>query len=124
MNDKFKNLESQLCTVEQAKRLKELGAPQNSFWYWTERWMPHQKDDWLLDYNKHGNQFAAFSVAELGQLLPWDIVIARDYKSNWIATFQADGLPENCTASFKSESEVEVRFKLLEFLLNHKLLVL
>lgn len=88
-------LEDQVCTLEQAKKLKELGVMQESLFYWYK--MPHTKggdEYWETDeiaYNpwfvnasfpedeSEGDtyfvdgteQYSAFTVAELGNLLPY-----------------------------------------------------
>lgn len=67
-------LEKQVCTLEQAKRLKELGVEQesifvwgalnNSLWYIAEHKRPNKDTD---------NTYSAFTVAELGVMLPTKI---------------------------------------------------
>src|SRR5574341_2010928 len=60
-------LENQVCTLEQAKRLKELGVTQESYFHFgdhldgvTESWM-HEGDEDVF--------YAAFTVAELGVMI-------------------------------------------------------
>lgn len=71
-------LENQLATIEQSKRLKELGVSQESqFAHVDIEGGPHKaaaaihgKD--FIDWStiEGGNHFAAFTVAELGVMLP------------------------------------------------------
>lgn len=75
------SLDQQVCSLDLAKRLKELGVKQldNSLWAWTEV-AQHEKDElgrpkWK--YEVRANYFqadiefiAAFTVAELGEMLP------------------------------------------------------
>jgi hypothetical protein len=62
-------LENQICTLEQAKRLKELGICQDGYFHYgdrldgpTESWM-HEGDEDVF--------YAAFTVAELGVMLDY-----------------------------------------------------
>jgi hypothetical protein len=81
-------LEDQVCTLEQAVKLKELGIDGESLWYWV-----FPKDSKMISSTKSvchvqrateiikdndGDEFdhemaAAYSVAELGALLPAEI---------------------------------------------------
>ena len=59
-------LEKQVCSLELAKKLKELGVRQESIFYWEKR------DGWELVDDPYDDQFelySAFTVAELGELL-------------------------------------------------------
>ena len=68
------DIEQQVCSLELAKKLKELGVKQESVWYWTECNNPDYGviGEWMLIQkpSKNWNQAAAFTVAELGVLLP------------------------------------------------------
>ncbi len=58
-------LENQVCSLELAKKLKGLGIKQESLFQWS--W---DNEDYRLVYNKpHLDLFAAFTVAELGEML-------------------------------------------------------
>lgn len=62
------DLEKQVCSLELAKRLKELGVETEAYHYWCY----HNSGVWDLErWNSgHANWYAAYSVAELGELLP------------------------------------------------------
>jgi hypothetical protein len=77
-------LEHQVCTLEQAKKLKELGVLQQSIWYWQKMKEPviegcsnlrlqlfadvhHPISSSVVEKN-----YSAFSSAELGAMLPDD----------------------------------------------------
>jgi hypothetical protein len=83
-------LENQVCTIEQAKKLKELGVIQDSLFYYRNyqyskhklrhngnRPTPNQQvfNDLALGTDLHSDyvmneSYSAFTVAELGELLP------------------------------------------------------
>lgn len=83
------DIENQVCTLEQAKKLKELGVVQESLFDWT---IEHKKKDYnetstqlmggtfdvrvnhdinwrTWDFNKR-ETYSAFTVSELGAMLP------------------------------------------------------
>ncbi len=65
-------LNQQVCSLDLAKRLKELGVKQESFFFWYQDNL--RTGDEPLGrghvYNA-GENFSAFTVAELGEMLPW-----------------------------------------------------
>ena len=69
-------LENQVCSLELAKRLKELVVKQDSYFWWVNPEMTENNVTQLLGYderfiNHHPDLYlSAFSVAELGLLLP------------------------------------------------------
>jgi hypothetical protein len=78
-------LEDQVVSLELAKRLKELGVRQESVCYWTERWQLGEPDDKTVgvrfasnpdfsgtpySYHAERDLCSAFTVAELGEMLP------------------------------------------------------
>ena len=70
----------QVCSLELSKRLKELGYPQKSLWYWVNdgKALNEGKDRWILVYKYWTNykslsrpdKVSAPSVAEIGMALP------------------------------------------------------
>ena len=67
-------LKDQVCSLEQAKKLKKLGVPQKSLWYWKLSGTKFILVDkfYLFDKNLHGDSrvYSAFTTAELGEMLP------------------------------------------------------
>lgn len=68
-------LEDQCCSLESSKRLKELGCPQESLFYW------RKYQNWLIDLgtncpgewgwtDEEVDETSAYTTAELGELLP------------------------------------------------------
>lgn len=64
-------LEDQVCSLELAIRLKELGAKQESLFYWFE--CPVEYKYVIGNPNKDWLNYSAFTVAELGAMLPFTI---------------------------------------------------
>ena len=75
-------IEDQVCSLELAKKLKELGVKQESAFYWVEIQIPFSDKTqfvfWRMDETKgthpkgiHVKEYlSAFTVAELGEMLP------------------------------------------------------
>lgn len=77
-------LESQVCSLELAKQLKELGVKQESlFWWgngrsylWMGRAMVSIEEEVVQKKSVFPDDFewySAFTVAELGEMLPWTL---------------------------------------------------
>lgn len=84
-------LENQVCNLELAKRLKRLGVKQESLWYWRETKISKEDSDSKLVRNKKEDigfeviptlmtreDISAFTVAELGEMLPERIEIKEE----------------------------------------------
>lgn len=82
------NLENQVCSLDLSKKLKDLGLKQESVFYWYQS----LGQEWLLpyiDYNhyetdikiflqRNPEAISAFTVAELGEILPIAISINEE----------------------------------------------
>src|SRR4051812_36893725 len=70
-------LEQQVCSLELAKRLKELGVKQESLYYWNIRhiWIVLKAIGEPYITRKPEDYASAFTVAELGEMLPSEIEI-------------------------------------------------
>src|ERR1044071_3781768 len=96
-------IEDQVCTLEQAKRLKELGVVQESEFYWM-KWITVLEDgtehEWKVVFNKAwGEYYSAYTVAESGVMLPDVTVSYRNLKG-----FYCIGFENPC---FESNTEAE-----------------
>mgnify|MGYP003423943062 CR=1 FL=1 len=101
-------IESQVCSLEPAQKLKELGVKQESLYFWVEKVEQVGKKyeyEWILSHNKTGDGHSyaewgipAFTSAELGELLPsgmpgnnniegTTLHIARRYGGGWICGY-------------------------------------
>lgn len=148
------NLESQVCSLELAKQLKELGIMQQSlFWYIKRKDYPSKsehlvfgmpnfsyKDDLNgLMYNSPiwentGWEFySAFSLAELGKMLPDHIKTDSGFDSDAICYIKSQKKDNeykiyiDCSPNiiiFFDEIEVDARAKMLIYLLENKLMEL
>lgn len=116
-NDEMK-VKEQVCTIEQAKRLKALGIKQESiFSFYDSVIMTENEFDVSREHCNNpftGEQYSAFTVAELGVML-------------WAYGFEQFGLTSISHASlmdniFKGETEAEMRAAMLIYLLENKLL--
>lgn len=86
-------LENQVCSLELSKRLKELGVKQESYFWWaediTDSWIVHG-DDYRI---RAGLCYSAFTVAELGEMLPFCVRVNGDFYE--IELPNPDGMKEN-----------------------------
>lgn len=116
-------VEEQVCSLIQAKKLKELGIEQNSLFYWIDR-----GNDSKVLYGQNVEFLnslpivSAFTVAELGELLPTETYTQRTGSNNseyanW--EFTDDG-NELGMGAFKTEAQA--RATLLIYLLENKLI--
>lgn len=114
------NTEQQVCTLEQAKRLKELGIAQESEYYFRGQniWHFREVTDWpnqeqLSDLIQSGDEshhiFSAYTVAELGEMLPpgYDSMRISGYNPDqffWLA-YDLDGKEFPANGSWKTEAQ-------------------
>ena len=75
-------LENQVVSREYAEKMRDLGFPQSSYFWWKaigsgiEEKDYRISDNWSKDNKHYGDdvdQFSAFTVAELGEMLPDNI---------------------------------------------------
>lgn len=141
-------LEEQVCSLESARRLKELGVKQESLFYWIYRWnaaQPHLKawflvpieilDNWVEKGNykiKVKNTiekiYSAFTVAELGELLPAMLETGArlDAILTWSKLWHGERIYfcERGELMFEADTEAEARAKMLIYLLENDLIKL
>lgn len=119
-------LAQQVTNLELSKRLKELGVKQESEFYW-EEYEEGKAFLWNTGHKFINEHFSAFTVAELGEMLPKERYWT-DCKMNtgrWrCAEYSEDGLAEDGKTSFCAENEADARAKMLIYLLEHKLIEL
>lgn len=134
-------LEEQVCSLELAKRMKELGVRQESyFYYWhpvgmvvnpenipmqenvVRKW--HNMDDRLVVLSHDPKVeflpfYSAFTVAELGKLIPPHTFFPVRYRDN---VWWCDKKPRCGTACEGHKSESDARAKMLIHLIDMGLL--
>jgi len=111
-------LENQVCNLELAKKLKEVGVKQESAFYWTRF-----KDTlklYLWDIREWPNEkvhpaiASAFTTAELGEMLPDHKYTDRE-RGKWYCFIGG-----HC--SVNAETEADCRAKMLVYLLENNLM--
>ena len=117
-------LEKQVCNLELSKKLKELGVKQESLFYYLQ--YADQKP-LIVGHNDASpgwSNYSAFTVAELGEMLPEKACI-RTVKlvEEWCCDYH----PKNSKFNFPEHREVsnieaDARAKMLVYLLENKLI--
>lgn len=136
-------LEQQVTSLELSKRLKALNVEQDSLFYWIghenltrgeigedkcTNWYPMYKGEKY--FGNHDYQISAFTVAELGEMLPNELEFTEeDHTSEWeLFSVKLDSLWRvyyvkrfHNTVLIESdmETEVDARAKCLIFLLEN-----
>ena len=139
LKNSMKLLEDQVCSLEFSKKLEELGVKQNSIFWWRKysmwkkpdlMYIPNKNNDILILSGKLEYSISAFTVAELGEMLP-----------NWASSYRLGKLAsKNCgkycceyhiiskkhTKDFEfiSDTEADCRAKMLIYLIENKLIKL
>jgi hypothetical protein len=108
------NLESQICTIEQAKRLAELGVDQTQS---IVIWHVHELGAMaFFRVSQTGPQYSAFTVAELGVMLPAGYDTMCTYEG-W-RCYDCDG-QDIYEVSYGYRYEAECRAAAIIFLLEN-----
>lgn len=123
-------LEKQVCSWEPAKLLKELGVKQDSLWYWniyiTGKEILSQgkqyEDELALDGSYIKYSCSAYTVAELGEMLPdWVDFTQKHYNSTskrtWYRCYTKEGM-----MWVDEDKEADARAKMLIWLIENKLI--
>lgn len=145
-------LEQQVCSLEFAKKLKELGVKQESLFYWQAskrkmkdyiaegKWVPRdyslipRREGYISDiagaygYNRY---ISAFTVAELGEMLPSSIELGN-FDEIFLHCNKMRGeiweveysWYETVHKYFEDKSEADARAKMLIYLIENKLITL
>jgi len=108
-------LEDQVCSLELAKRLKELGVNQESLYEWVERWGDKTCGIFPSDNDIVNTKWSAFTVAELGEMLLPDIYSYKTPDGSWVCARKSP------TYLVDAETEADARAKLLIYLIEQGL---
>ena len=135
------NLRKQVSNLELSKKLKELGVPQDGLWWWENHELnfkdifPEAK--WRLTMHKSlydkVDYISAFTVAELGEMLPYRIQRDEDFfyfqvgqskpndknYSKWEISYSNE---ENVSVLRAADTEADARAKGLIYLIQNNLI--
>jgi hypothetical protein len=126
-------LEDQVTNLELSKQLKELGVEQESLFYWVEvkkgKWecweLIHLMQHWECCHMRNEkpiNKISAFTVAELGEILPYYVELTKVGPIK-MATIYSDYNPLcEDDVSMIAEKEADVRAKMLIYLIENNLI--
>ena len=134
----MKNIDWQLSNLELSKKLKELGVKQESYFYWARDsgdWELKHKSElqsiindgwtWLEEALAKGEAISAFTVAELGEMLPDGLETYYTSKAlgDWRG-YKRDDEDEMTTMflDINEKTEANARAKMLIYLLENKLI--
>jgi hypothetical protein len=134
-------LEQQVVSLELAKKLKELGVKQESLWSW---WVATDRDDTpALNRSSQKDcptcghprapyfeEIAAFTVAELGEILPPHWMTTKGTKGIKLLWWKESPEPyyqetrhvKKMDAGVNDASEADARAKMLIYLIENKLI--
>ena len=124
-------LKNQVVSLELAKRLRELGVKQEGYFWWAcAKNYPANGNTWKLSEKMafYGDNVAAFTVAELGGMLPRlsiSMSVAEGAEPKWVATSKHDveEHPEwEWKGHHRADTEADARAKMLIYLLENKLI--
>ncbi len=108
-------LEKQVCSLELAKRLKELGVKQESYFMWAS--VKEGEHAQVLPFQWEAKKTAcAFTVAELGEMLPQGAATFQRSQTNeyrCVPPRELQGLP-----SVNGDTEADARAKMLVYLIE------
>lgn len=126
-------LEDQVCSLEFAKRLKELGVKQNSYFYWStpwprgSQWLDEKNSDYRLVEASNPDSCSAFTVAELGEMLPnyktWKWEFGKGHRNTGWHGDRVDscGIDYELFSQKTARTEAEARAKMLIYLIEQGL---
>jgi hypothetical protein len=117
-------LEKQVCSLDLAKRLKELGVKQESLFYWEGLQVDVEKMRWRINKaNKNHNsaKYSAFTIAELGEMLP-DQVSSWRTGIEWICSHDELAETGQAVPEQRTSTEADARAKMVCYLVENGLL--
>lgn len=127
------DLKDQVCSLELSKRLKELGVKQESYFFWYSAFKDSEVTVWHSYQIGSDTEraFSAFTVAELGEMLP-DYVNPADYQGarslgisksmdGWHITYSTS---EKWWHREVADTEADARAKMLIYLIENKLITI
>ena len=126
-------LENQVCSLELAKKLKELGVKHEALFYYSKPYKIHvysvfrNVQTYSLAAHTDSPPIAAFTVAELGEMLP--PITGRGYISttrfkdkDWHCEFLVSTM--NTQKLEVGDTEADARARMLVYIIENKLIEL
>lgn len=126
-------LEDQVCSLELAKKLKELGVKQESYFHWTITKAPDmtwEVKNYISDID-YGN-CSAFTVAELGEMLPWrfrgfvlravcNVLDKKEELKSWELAYWEEGHEDETRFEIiVADTEADARARMIIYLIENK----
>ncbi len=116
-------LEDQVCSLDLAKKLKELGVKQESYF----RWQPAVEingivDEWTLDVSRFEPYCAAFTVAELGEMLPNGFSVKKMLGARFGDYYCYAKIGKSAPFLESAHTEADARAKMFIYLIENQLL--
>lgn len=131
------NLDQQVCSIELAKRLNELGVNKGSIFFWIrgklgkfagERQFGIVYIDWFAELDDTDSKdnyeyYSAYSVAELGDIFTANIISGKDFSGSYFCRAWGDKSSKDSDWIFlESDNEANARAKMLIHLIENKLI--
>ena len=113
-------LKDQVVSLELAREMKELGFEQESLWYWCRDQIEGWERPFLLQgHGMHKEYYSAYTVAELGEMLPLEIKTdrAKHINGNVLYWCEYAGYEE-----ISANTEANARASMLCYLKENKLI--
>jgi hypothetical protein len=115
------DLEQQVCGLDLAERLKELGVKQESYFAWCDSDVHGEYQ--IVDFGASDGErrIAAFSAAELGEMLPQNRVRSVFYVGMWfVELFPPNSPLAPAEQRMVADFEANARAKMLIYLLENR----
>lgn len=119
-------IEQQVTSLELSKRLKELGVKQESYFWWVNGLLGSEST--FAAIPKTDEEYSAFTVAELGELLPelyydangneFFLASQKMHLGTWLVRYESDEYEVANQTSDKNEAEA--RGLMLAYLIENK----
>lgn len=127
-------LQDQLTSLELARKLKKLGVKQESLWYWnrtTEKLYSQKERNTLSAVWNETTWYSAFTVAELGEMLPrrieqnknnvaWLQIEVQGIQKGWSCQYHY--FPKGVVKFFETRTMSNCMAKMLIYLLENRLI--
>ena len=124
------NIEQQVASLELSKKLKKLGVKQDSLYYWVDNFYAGIETSIVEAKNrKEGGGVSAFTVAELGEMLPITVHTTKfEQGYHWQSHYEV--LKGDLSGKMEyvhfeaADTEADARAKMLIYLIEKKLIKL